>query len=147
MRLNTLVSFVGFVLLIAATYCPILRPFHLVNWDVYDGNKPYGIVILLVAVVGIIGTVFNQVKIIRLTAWLSVALVAMFYVLAFLKVHTSFTFIPFHNVDAFLTRQIKFKWGWYLLFLGPLMALAGVLFTKKTYFGNPINVPDKSNWS
>lgn len=128
MRLNTLTSFAGFVLLIAGTYCPILRPFHLVNWNVYDGNKPYGIVILLVAVVGIIGTVFNQKKIIRLSAWLSLALVVMFYVLAFLKVCTSFSFIPFHSVDAFLIKQIRFKWGWFLLFLGPLMALAGVLF-------------------
>ena len=126
MRLNTLVSFVGFVILIAATYCPILRPFHLINLDVYDGNKPYGIVILLVAVVGLSGTVFNEFKIIRPCAWLSLALVIAFYLLAWLKVHTSFSFIPFHTLDAYLTRQIKFKWGWYLLITGPIFALAGV---------------------
>jgi len=137
MRLNSLISFVGFVILIAATYCPILRPFHLFNWDVYDGNKPYGIVILLVAVVGILGTVFNQVKIVRMAAWLSFVLVIVFYLLAWLKVHTSFSFIPFHSLDAFLTRQIKFKWGWYLLFGGPVLALAGVLFKKATSLNKP----------
>jgi predicted membrane channel-forming protein YqfA (hemolysin III family) len=134
MRLNTLLSFAGFVILIAATYCPILRPFHLVNWDVYDGNKPYGIVILLVAVVGVLGAVFNQVKITRLAAWLSLGLVILFYLLAILKIHTSFSFIPFHSVDAFLMKQIKFKWGWYLLLAGPLLAVAGVLMQKKTGF-------------
>jgi len=139
MRLNTLISFVGFVILIAATYCPILRPFHLFNWDVYDGNKPYGIVILLVAVVGILGTVLNQPKIVRLTAWLSLALVIVFYVLAWLKVHTSFSFIPFHSLDAYLTRQIKFKWGWYLLLAGPLMALLGALTAKKSSLNKPAN--------
>ena len=131
MRLNSFISFAGFVMLLAATYCPILRPFHLVNWNVYDANKPYGIVILLVAVVGIIGTVFNQLKITRFAAWLSLALVILFYCLAQLKVHTSFSFIPFHSIENFLARQIKFKWGWYLLFAGPLLALLGVFSGKK----------------
>jgi len=101
MRLYNLISFVGFVMLIAATYCPVLRPFHLYNLNVYDGNKPYGIVILLVALVGIIGTVFSNAKLVRLTAFLSLGLVVLFYILAFLKVHTSFSFISFHSLDAF----------------------------------------------
>ncbi len=138
MRLNTLFSFAGFIMLVAGTYCPILRPFHLFNWDVFQANKPYGIVILMVAMVGIIGTVFNQKKIIRLTSWLSLGLVTLFLILAWLKIHTSFSFIPFHSIDAFLTRQIKFKWGWYLLFGGPLLSLAGVTFGTKTKFNNTV---------
>lgn len=134
MRLNNFMSFAGFVVLIAATWCPILRPFHLFNWNVYDANKPYGIVILLVAVVGIIGAVFNQVKIIRLAAWLSLILVALLYVMAQLKVHTSFNFIPFRTIENFLSRQIKFKWGWFLLFGGAALALLGGLMGKKRNF-------------
>ena len=87
MRLNSLLSFAGFVILIAATYCPIFHPI-IGKWDVYDGNKPYGIVILLVAVVGILGTVFDQVKITRMAAWLSLVLVFIFLLLAILKVYT-----------------------------------------------------------
>src|SRR5471030_997895 len=131
MRLNTFISFAGFVMLIAATYCPILRPFHLVNWDVYDANRPYGMIILLVAVVGIIGTVFNQIKITRFAALLSFILVVLLYLMAQLKVHTSFSFIPFHSVENFLAGQIKFKWGWFLLFGGPVLALLGIVFEKK----------------
>lgn len=132
MRLSNFVSFAGFVMLLVATYCPILRPFHLINWNVYDANKPYGILILLVAVVGVIGTVFNQLKITRFAAWLSLALVAILYLLALLKIHTSFSFIPFHSIENFLARQIKFKWGWYLLFAGPVIALLGVSASGKT---------------
>lgn len=131
MRLNNFIAFAGFVILIAATYCPILRPFHLFNWNVYDANKPYGIIILLVAVIGIIGTVFNQVKIIRLAAWLSLILIALLYVMAQLKIHTSFSFIPFHSIENFLSRQIRFKWGWFLLFGGAMLALLGALLAKK----------------
>lgn len=131
MRLNNFISFAGFVILIAATYCPILRPFHLFNWNVYDANKPYGIVILLVAVTGIIGTVFNQIKITRFAAWLALILVVLLYIMAQLKIHTSFSFIPFHSIEAFAVRQIKFKWGWFLLFGGPVLALLGVLSATK----------------
>jgi len=131
MRPANFISFAGFVVLIAATYCPILRPFHLFNWNVYDASKPYGIIILLVAVVGIIGTVFNRSKITRLAAQLSLILVVLFYILAQLKVRTSFTFIPFHSIANLLTRQIKFIWGWYLLFGGAFLALLGALLEKK----------------
>jgi hypothetical protein len=134
MRLSTFISFTGFVMLIAACYCPILRPLHVINWDVFDASKPYGIVILLVATVGIIGAVFNQVKITRFAAWSSLVLVVLFYMLAQLKIHTSFSFIPFHAIENFLARQIKFKWGWYLLFVGPLLALLGAFMEKKKSF-------------
>jgi hypothetical protein len=43
MRLPSLLSLIGFILLIAATFCPMLRPFHLFNMNVYKMNQPYGI--------------------------------------------------------------------------------------------------------
>jgi hypothetical protein len=130
MRLNNLISFVGFVVLIAGTYCPIIKPI-VGAWDVYDGNKPYGIVMLLVAVVGILGTVMSQQKIVRLTAWLSIGLVILFYILAILKVKASFTFIPLHFVAKYLTSKLKFQWGWYILFGGAALTVIGVLSRNK----------------
>ena len=133
MRLPSLISFIGFVILMAATWCPLLRPFHLFNWDVYDLNKPYGMVILLISVVGILGVVLNQPKLVKLTAWASLALVTLLLLAAVLKVHASFSFIPFKGITSFLEHQIKFKWGWYLLFAGPLVALVGTLFKPSKY--------------
>jgi hypothetical protein len=131
MRLNNLISFAGFVLLIAGTWCPILRPVPLVHWNVFDGNQPYGIVILLVAMVGIIGTVFSQQNIIRMSAWLSLGLIVLFYLLAMLKVHYAFNFIPLHFLARLLTRGVRFIWGWYILFGGALLAVFGVVFGGK----------------
>ncbi|WP_461452406.1 hypothetical protein [Mucilaginibacter sp.] len=131
MRLPALLSFAGFVLIIAATFCPLLRVFHVANWDAYALNKPYAMVLLLIPVVGIIGTVFNQIKITRLAAWLSLVLVVVFYIAAILKVETSFGFIPFHSISGFLSSQLKFKWGWYLLFISSLLAVGGTLVSKK----------------
>ena len=136
MRISSFVSFIGFVLLIAATYCPLLRPFGLVSWNVYDLNKPYGMVILLVAVVGILATVLNRGGLVKLTAWISLGLVALLLLAAVLKVNTSFSFVPFKSIAGFLTRQIKFKWGWYLLFAGPLLAVAGSLANKQKFKSN-----------
>jgi len=133
MRLLSLMSFIGFVFLMAATYCPLLRPFGLFNWDVYDLNKPYGMVILLMAVVGIIAVVLNRPKLVKLISLISLALVTLLLLAAFLKIHTSFSFIPFKGITGFLERQIKFKWGWYLLFAGPLLSLLGTLFKPSKY--------------
>ena len=133
MRLPSLISFIGFILLMAATYCPLLRPFGLFNWDVYDLNKPYGMVMLLMAVVGIIAVVLNRPKLVKLISLISLALVTLLLLAAFLKIHTSFSFIPFKGITGFLERQIKFKWGWYLLFAGPLLALAGTFFKPSKY--------------
>jgi hypothetical protein len=120
-------------MLIAATYCPLLRPFHLFNWNVYQLNRPFGMVILLVAVVGILGVILNRIKLVRLTAWISLGLVVLLFIAAYLKVHTSFSFIPFKTFAGFLTRQIIFKWGWYLLFAGPVIALAGSIGKQTKY--------------
>lgn len=130
MPTKSFLSFAGFVLLIAATYCPLLRPFGLMSWDLYALNRPYGMVVLLVAVVGIAGIVLKQKSIVRLSAWISLILVILVYIAAFLKVHHTFSFIPFKSLQGFLTKLIKFKWGWYLLFAGPLLAIIGITTTK-----------------
>ncbi|CAM3889639.1 hypothetical protein MUGA111182_15700 [Mucilaginibacter galii] len=123
MRPKAFISFVGFVLLLAATWCPLLRPFGLMNWDLYDLNKPYGMVVLLISVVGIAGIVLKQYQVARIAAWLSLALVVLVYIAAIMKVNTTFSFIPFKGLAGSLAKLIKFKWGWYLLFLGPVLSV------------------------
>jgi hypothetical protein len=65
MRISSILSFLGFVLLFAGTYCPLLRPLGLFNWNVYQLNQPYGLVFALVAVVGVAASFLNQQKIIK----------------------------------------------------------------------------------
>ena len=131
MPVRSLLSFSGFMLLLAATYCPLLRPFGLANMDLYDMNKPFGMVVLLTTVTGILGIVLKQIPLARFCAWLSLLLVIMVYIAAVLKVYHAFNFIPFNSLSRFLSRQIKFKWGWYLMFAGPVIAIAGIFTTKK----------------
>jgi predicted neutral ceramidase superfamily lipid hydrolase len=134
MRPASLVSLLGFIILIAATFCPMLRPFHLFNMNVYKLNQPYGMVIMLVGVIGILCTVLNQTKVSRIAAWASLILVVLLYIAAFLKVKASFSFIPFKGINGFLTRQIAFKWGWYVLFTGAALAVTGVSLSKKRVY-------------
>jgi hypothetical protein len=77
MRPASLLSLIGFILLIAATFCPMLRPFHLFNMNVYKLNQPYGMAIMLVGVIGILCTVLNQTKVTRIAAWASLVLVVL----------------------------------------------------------------------
>ena|ERR1700761_2619005 len=142
MRLSSFIAFAGFVLLIAATYCPLFRPLHIVNWDMYKANMPYGIVVLMVSVVGIIGVVLMQPKIASLAAWLALALIILFYFLSLLKIHYSFNFIPFHSFEKFMERQIKFKWGWWLLVAGPLLAVLGTWLDNRPKYKAPARVDE-----
>jgi hypothetical protein len=136
MRLPSLLSLVGFIILIAATYCPMLSAFGLVTMNVYKMNQPFGLLLLLVGIIGILCTFFNQTKVTRFTAFMSLGLVALLLLAAFLKVKTSFSFIPFKGIAAFLTSKIRFRWGWIVLFVGPILAVIGALFAKK-----PLNMP------
>lgn len=130
MRISSFVSFLGFVLLMAGTYCPLLRPFGLFNMNLFKLSQPYGMVILLVTMVGMLGTFLNRIQIVKFSAWLSLGLVALLFLAAYLKINASFNFIPFKSISGFLTKQIKFQWGWYLLFAGAVFALIGALAGK-----------------
>ena len=131
MRIPSLLSLIGFILIVVATYCPMLRPLGLMNWNVFDLNQPYGIAMLLVAVIGIICVVFGINKVARIAAWFSLVLAVLLYVAAYFQVNDYFTFIPFKGIATFLTSKIKFKWGWYVLFAGAVLSLS-VIFSRKT---------------
>lgn len=131
MRPSSLVAMLGFLILIVATFCPLLRPFHLFNMNVYKLNQPYGMVLMLVGVIGISCTVLNQVNVTRIAAWAAVILVTLLFIAAVFKVKTTFSFIPFKGISGFLAKQIAFKWGWYMLFAGALLSLVGAVLTKK----------------
>lgn len=132
MPIKSILAFIGFVMLIAATYCPLLRAFGIASFDVYDMNKPYGIVLLLVAVIGIAGVVLRQLSIAKSAAWVSLTLVVLLLIAAFFKIHNTFSIIPFKGIAGYLTSKIKYKWGWYPLFLGPILAVIGIVTTKSS---------------
>ena len=132
MRLPSLLSLTGFIILIAATYCPMLSAFGLVTMNVYKMNQPFGLLLLLVGIIGILTTFFNQVKVTRFTSFASLVLVALLLLAAFLKVKTSFSFIPFKGIAAYLTSKIRFRWGWIMLVLGPVLAVLGALTSRKS---------------
>ncbi len=131
MRLSSFVSLLGFILVIAGTYCPLLRPFGLFNWDVYALNKPYGIVILALAIAGIAGLILQQATLARVASYIVLLLVVLLFVAAIFKVNTTFSFIPFKGMANGLVRLIKFKWGWYLLFTGAILAVIGAVSNKR----------------
>jgi hypothetical protein len=125
MRIGSFVSLLGFILIIAGTFSPLLRPFGLFSWDVYHLNKPFGIVMLVIAIAGALGCVLQSHSLAKVAAIISLLLVVLLYAAALSKVNTSFSFIPFKGLSAGLTHLIKFKWGWYVLFIGGVIAVVG----------------------
>jgi hypothetical protein len=122
---RSFLSFAGFIAIIAGTFCPLLRPLHLFNWNIYDLNKPYGIIVLVIAIAGLIALIAKANAIVKATAWASLILMGLLLIAAIMKVHTAFSFIPFKGISASLSRLIKFKWGWWVLFVGVIAAVVG----------------------
>lgn len=123
MRIGSFFSLLGFIVVIAGTFSPLLRPFGLVSWDVYHLNKPFGIVMLVIAIVGVLSSILQQRGLARAMAVISFLLVVLLYTAAVMQVNSTFTFIPFKGLAAGLTKLIKFKWGWYVLFIGGVISV------------------------
>jgi hypothetical protein len=127
MNNKSLISLTGFLLLVVGCFCPLISPFGLVKWNVFDLNFIFGVIIICVAALGILSIFFQQPKLGRLMAWAALALVVLLLAAAVFKVNTSFSFIPFKNVGKFLSEKVYYRWGWYVLFAGPLLAVLGSL--------------------
>jgi presenilin-like A22 family membrane protease len=130
MRISSFITFVGFVLIIAGCYCPLLRPFHLFNYNMFGLSQPYGIVILLVSVIGILGVALKQRALARTAAIISTLLIVLIFAAAIFKVNTSFSFLPFKGLATALSHAIKYKYGWYVLFGGAVLAIGGAFADK-----------------
>ncbi len=133
MQLKAFTAFTGFVILLVATYCPLLTVLHFFARNLYKLNMPFGIVMLLIAVIGIAGVILRQKAVASAAAWLSLVLVILLFGGVYFKIHTAFGFMPIKSIDTYLTNHIvKFKWGWYLLFAGPVLAVVGTMGSRKS---------------
>ena len=134
MPTRSYLSFFGFVMLIIATYCPLLSPFNVkrFNLDLYQLNQPFGLLMLLLGVIGILGVVLKQKPIAKLCSWIALILVGVLFIAVVFKIRNFFGFIPFKSVARFFVGTIKYKWGWFVLFGGPLLAVIGAFTTKSS---------------
>jgi hypothetical protein len=135
MRISSFISFIGFAIVLVATFCPLAH-FLAAQRTIYQVNQPYGIVLLLISVVGIIGCVFSNQGIARLMVWFILALIILLLIAALFKMDHYFNFMPFHLWSKALNSKIKFSWGWYVMCVGGIIALAGT-FAKKPMSFSP----------
>lgn len=129
MRISSFISFIGFAAVLIGTFCPMAH-FFFVHKTIYNVNQPYGIILLLIALVGILGCVFSNSNLIKLMAWLNLGLIVLLFIAAVFKMTHYFNFMPFHWGSESLNHSIKFDWGWYVMLVGSIIALAGT-FSKK----------------
>lgn len=129
---RTLISFAGFILLIAGLFSPLISPLGLVKWNLFDLNKTFAIIILVVAVAGIVSTLIKNNQFLKITGWLSLALIILIFIAAVMKVQTAFSFIPFPKLANTMSGFIHYRWGWYLLFAGAILAVLGSFGQRKS---------------
>ncbi len=130
---RTFVTFAGFIMLIAGIFSPLISPLGLVKWNLFDLNQPFAIVVLVISIIGLVGTIMQNKRLAKFAALISLALVVLVYIAALMKVKTSFSFIPFPKLSQTLAGFIHYRWGWYLLFFGPILALLGSVNRKSIH--------------
>jgi hypothetical protein len=130
---RSFVTFAGFIMLIAGIFSPIISPLGLVKWNLFDLNKTFAIVLLVVAIAGLAGTIIKSGQLARLCAWISLALVILLFVAVKLEISKTFSFIHFPKLAQTLSGFIHYRWGWYLLSAGPVLALLGSLNRKSIH--------------
>ena len=122
---RSFVTFVGFVMLIAGIFSPLISPLGLLKWNLFDLNQPFAIVLLVIAIVGLVATLMKSGQLTKFAGWIALGLVTLVFIAAVMKVNTSFSFIPFPKLSHILSGLIHYRWGWYLLFAGAILALLG----------------------
>ncbi len=133
MRISSLISFIGFVLVIAGCYCRLLVFKVLVNWthyDIFGLSKPYGMVVLLLAVIGIIAIALDRRPLVKILAYATLALITLLFAGVIFQVKNTLGELPFNFLANLLSKAIHFKWGWYVLFAGAILAVAGTFGAK-----------------
>ncbi len=126
------ISFTGFILLIAGLFSPLISPLGLIKWNLFDLNKTFAIIVLVVAIAGLVSALIKNYQYIKITGWLSLALVILVFIAAVMKVQTAFSFIPFPKLANTMSGFIHYRWGWYLLFAGAVLAVLGSFAGKKS---------------
>lgn len=127
------ISLGGFILLIAGIFSPLISPFDFVKWNLFDLNRTFAIVVLVTAIVGLAGTMMKSSQLAKFAGWIALGLVVLVFAAAVTKVNTAFSFIPFPKLSHSLSRLIHYRWGWYLLSAGPVLALLGSGKRKSIY--------------
>lgn len=131
MGLRRFVSIAGFIVLIVGVFCPLISPLGLIKWNLFDLNKVFGIVTLVIAITGLASALIEKPQLVVITGWITLGLAILIFISAILKVNTSFSFIPFPKIAHYFSSQIHYKWGWFLLLFGPVLVLLGS-FNRKT---------------
>ena len=126
------ISLAGFIMLIAGLFSPLISPLGLVKWDLFDLNKTFAVIVLLVAIAGLAAAIIRNNQLLKLSGWISLALVVLVFIAAVMKVQTAFSFIPFPKLANTMSGFIHYRWGWFLLFAGAIMGLLGSFGLKKS---------------
>ncbi len=129
---RTFVTFAGFVILIAGVFSPLISPLGLVKWNLFDLNFVLATIMIIIAGNGLGSVVAKSKRLVKFYSWLTLGLILLIFIATVIKVNTSFSFIPFPKLSHTLSKLIHYRWGWFLLFAGPILALLGSAGSRKS---------------
>lgn len=121
--LNKFVAWLGILLCIIASFCPILKVPIKGNWNLYQSDaKLFFITYALIS----IAVFFLFIRKVAAFRFMSFAM-AIWYVLALIAVYfTAHNYTKYHLANKFIGKVVHFQWGWIVLLVGILFMLYSV---------------------
>ncbi|WP_423148086.1 hypothetical protein [Rubrolithibacter danxiaensis] len=118
---------IGAIFIIAGGMSPMLHIPIIGNWNYWDIDSVLASIVFVLAILGLIASVFHKQGILRFSGWAALIVVLFTLIAVYFKVNDYFSFIPFKKLAKAAASIIRFRGiGWILLIIGSvLMIIAG----------------------
>ena len=96
------------------------------NWNYYDIDVTLASIVMILAALGLIASIFNKKGLLRFSAWASLIVILFTLAAVYFKVNDYFSFIPLKKLAAAASRIVHYRWtGWILLITGAIVSIIG----------------------
>lgn len=116
----------GSFMVIAGALSPMLRIPVMGNWNYWDIEPVLATLVMVLAALGLLSSVFARPSVLRFCGWSILVLVLFTLCAVYFKVNSYFDFIPFRKLAAAAAGIVRYRWiGWIVLVAGAAMMIAG----------------------
>lgn len=133
--LNKFFAWVGVLLCVIASFCPMLKVPIKGNWNLYQSDARLFLITFAIIAIAVL---FLFIRIISAFRFMSFVM-AIWYVLAIAAVYfTSNNYTKYGFANKLIGKVVHFQWGWIVLLVGVLFLLFSVKRTQKI-IDQPVN--------
>ncbi len=124
MNFRNYLGFVGSVLVLAGCFAPMVHLPIIGNWNYFDLDLTLSSVVCTLGFFGFLSAAFKRRTLAGIFGWAIAVLLVLTFVGVYVKVHSSFSFIPFKKLAALAAGIVKYRSaGWVVMGMGAVLMI------------------------